>query len=51
MDGQKYLTMVCHRHGFLWWLCVGWWWRPIKYMFWLFLSSLCGFRKLRVEKR
>lgn len=22
-------------HGFFWWLCVGWWWIPCK---WLFLT-------------
>lgn len=21
------------RHGCLWWLCVGWWWVPIKWLF------------------
>jgi hypothetical protein len=47
----KYLTMVNHKHGFFWWLLIGWWWRPIKYIFWLLLSMLCGFRKLRIEKR
>ena len=47
----KYLTMVIHMHGFLWWLLIGWWWRPIKYIFWVILSMLCGFRKLQIEKR
>ena len=20
------------KHGFIWWLCVGWWWLPIKWL-------------------
>ena len=47
----KYLTMINHRHGIVWWLCIGWWWRPIKYTWYLLLSSICGFRKLRIERR
>lgn len=33
---SRYLTMVVHKHGLLWWLLVGWWWRPIQYLFWIF---------------
>lgn len=47
----KYLTMVIHKHGILWWLLIGWWWRPIQYIFWVFLSMLLGFRRLQIEKR
>jgi hypothetical protein len=23
------------KHGMIWWICVGWWWKPIA---WLFLT-------------
>lgn len=23
-------------HGCLWWLCVGWWWRAVDLMLWIF---------------
>ncbi len=41
----KYFTVTLHKHGILWWLFIGWWFRPLKIMFWVVLSSLCGFRK------
>ena len=47
----KYFTVVIHKHGILWWLVFGWWWRPIKLIFWGALSALCGFRQVRIEKR
>lgn len=25
--------MVTEHHGFLWWLCIGWWWVPVKWVF------------------
>lgn len=27
------------KHGFLWWLCVGWYWVPLKWLF-LFFPAL-----------
>lgn len=44
---SRYLTMVVHKHGFLWWLLVGWWWRPIQYLFWIFMCAItgCGLKK------
>lgn len=31
--------LVTKHHGFLWWLCIGWWWVPIKWLcfFWIAL--------------
>ena len=46
----KYLTMTNPRHGILWWTTIGFWWRPLKYLFFGFLSGLLGFKKLRVIK-
>ena len=45
------LTVQIHTHGPVWWLCIGWWYRPIQYMFWGAASALCGFRKIRIVKK
>lgn len=44
---SRYITMVVHKHGCLWWLLVGWWWRPIQYLFWFFMCAItgCGLKK------
>lgn len=45
---------VKQHHGVLWWLCVGWWWVPFK---WLFLTlpalivKLFGGKKKVVSKQ
>lgn len=28
------------KHGFIWWLCVGWWWLPIKWLAFTWLALL-----------
>lgn len=43
------------RHGFLWWLFVGWWWWPINLMLWILffpfkLLLRLGRRKKYVSK-
>lgn len=41
-------------HGFLWWLCVGWWWLPIKWLvftvpaIFIWILKICGVRKKKV---
>lgn len=35
----KYIYV--RKHGIIWWLLIGWWWRP---MMW-FLLGLCGIRR------
>lgn len=35
-------------HGIIWWLCVGWWWIPCK---WLFLTIPALFAKIFIPKR
>lgn len=46
----KYLTMTNPKRSLVWWLVLGWWWRPIKYILFMMLSSLLGFRKLRISR-
>lgn len=40
--------MVDQHHSFLWWICVGWWWLPFK---WLFLTLPALIVKLIRQKR
>ena len=45
--------MVIHRHGILWWLLIGFWWRPIRYFFWIFVCAATGWglKKVVVDNR
>jgi len=36
---QAVATVKTKRHGAMWWLFVGWWWIPFKWLF-LFLPAL-----------
>lgn len=29
------------KHGFFWWICVGWWWIPIKWLVFTLPAILC----------
>lgn len=44
----KYLTIYNNKHKFIWWLFIGWWWRPTKYAYYILLSTLCGFKKIKI---
>ena len=44
------LTVICSKHGILWWLLIGWWWRPIKLIFWYTMGSIFGFKKIKIVK-
>ena len=39
------------RHGILWWLLIGWWWRPIKWITCFLLADLLGFKYISKRKR
>jgi len=47
---SRTITVYTHRHRILWWLIIGWWWRPVKFIFWAVLGILGGFRKLKFER-
>lgn len=46
---KNVLTINRKRHGIFWWLSIGWWERPIATIFWFVLSSLLGFKKLKIK--
>ena len=39
-----------YKHGFGWWLLVGWWWRPIRNILGYMFASLLGFKRVRIVK-
>ena len=47
MARKGYLDINRGKHGFLWWLFIGWWERPIASIFWLLLADICGFKGVK----
>lgn len=41
---SRWLTINRSKHGFFWWLLIGWWERPIASILWLLLASIFGFK-------
>lgn len=41
-------TLKEKKHGFIWWICVGWYWIPFK---WLFLTVPALFIKIFSPKK
>lgn len=42
------------KHGFFWWICVGWWWIPIKWLVFTLpaiLGKLFGKSKYKVTTK
>lgn len=44
---KGYLDVSRAKHGFIWWLCIGWWERPIATFFWYLLADISGFKGVR----
>ena len=40
--------LVTKHHGILWWLCIGWWWIPVK---WIFLTVPAFLAAIFIGKR
>lgn len=40
--------LITSHHGCLWWVCVGWWWLPFK---WLFLTVPALLAAIFIGKR
>lgn len=43
-------VMHNYKHGFGWWILVGWWWRPIRNLFGYIFASIFGFKNIRIVK-
>lgn len=37
-------------HGFIWWLCVGWWWVPIKWLLFTLPALIIAIFKPKKQK-
>ena len=45
------VTVQLYKHGIIWWLLIGWWWRPTVYIFWLFYNMIFNVRVEFVKQR
>lgn len=44
---KGYLDVNRKKHGFVWWLLIGWWERPIATAFWLTIAGIFGFKGVK----
>lgn len=40
MASKKHIDVPLYKHGIIWWLIIGWWWRPFVFMFWMFYNII-----------
>ena len=41
-------SLTNEHHGIFWWLCIGWWWIPVK---WLFFTLPALIAKIFIPRR
>ena len=44
---SRWLDIHRKRHGIIWWVCIGWWERPIASILWLLLADLLRFKGVK----
>lgn len=44
---KGYLDVYRQKHGIVWWICIGWWERPIASVLWLLLADVGGFKGVK----
>ena len=37
---KKGIDVFLFRHGIIWWLLIGWYWRPCLYVFFMFVNAI-----------
>ena len=47
---NRAINVIFNKHGVAWWIFVGWWWRPIVYLGWLFYNIIFN-QKVVFKKR
>ena len=47
-NGTFYITN--RSHGITWWLTIGWWWRPTKYVCAFTIAKICGFKYIETRR-
>ena len=38
---------MTEKHGFIWWVLIGWWERPIASILWLIWAGILGFKGVK----
>ena len=44
---KGWLDIHRKKHGFFWWIIIGWWLRPIASVFWLLWADILGFKGVK----
>jgi hypothetical protein len=44
---SRWLDIQRKKHGFIWWLLIGWWERPIATFSWFLLACIFGFKGVK----
>ena len=44
---SRWLDIQRKKHGFIWWLLIGWWERPIATFSWFLLACILGFKGVK----
>ena len=48
---KKAVKVPLYKHGLIWWLLIGWWWRPCVFAFWMFYNIIFNVRVEFVKQR
>ena len=51
MSKKKPIRVPLYKHGIIWWILIGWWWRPAVFLFWMFFNILFNCRIEFVKER
>lgn len=44
---KGWLEISRKKHGFIWWICIGLWVRPITSALWLLCAGILGFKGVK----
>lgn len=44
---KGYMDINRKKHGFFWWVCIGWWERPIASACWLLLADIGRYKGVK----
>ena len=47
---KKSVDVPLYKHGIIWWLLFGWYWRPFIFTFWLFYNIAFNVKVRFVKK-
>ena len=38
-----------YKHGIVWWLLIGWWWRPIAWFMSVLFADILGYKNIETR--